>query len=204
MIPNGLQDAETIPNGDRFRIEYSGHKRTRIQRFLRFIGSIIDLRSWAHLLKLVNYYNYAHLRPRRSMIVGKGTQISPTATFAYGQRIRLGKRVVVGENMRLWAGPEHARIVVGDDTIFGPNVLVTAANYRFRDGAPIHAQRMDAADIMIGADVWIGGGAIILAGVNIEDGAVIAAGSVVTRGVCTGGIAAGVPARVIGKRDLTT
>lgn len=192
------------PDGARFRIEYSGHTRTRTQRLFRFIGAMIDPRAWVHLLKMVNYYNYAHVRPRRTMTVGQGSMISPTATFAYGHRIKLGKRVVVGENVRLWAGPEHARIVVGDDTIFGPNVLVTAANYRFNDGAPIHAQPMNAADIVIGSDVWVGGGATILAGVNIGDGAVIAAMCVVTRDVDIGEIVAGVPARVIGTRKPTS
>lgn len=186
--------------GDRFRIEHSRHKTTRLARFFRLVGSVIDPRAWAHLLKLVNYYNYAHLQPRRAMTVGLGTEISPTATFAYGQRIRLGARVVVGENTRLWAGPEDARVIIGDDTIIGPNVLFTAANYRFDDGAPIHAQRMDAADIVIGFDVWIGGGAIILAGVHVGDGAVIAAGAVVTHDVKMGDIVAGVPARAIAER----
>lgn len=110
----------------------------------------------------------------------------------------------MGENTRLRAGPEHACIIVGDDTIFGPNVLVTAANYRFNDGAPVHAQHMDAADLLIGKDVWIGAGAIILAGVHIGDGAVIAAGAVLTRDVKKGEIVAGLPARVVGTRKRTS
>lgn len=203
MTNDERQETVFGPDSTRFCIEYSGHKRTRTQRLFRLISAIIDPRAWFHLLKLVNYHNYAHLRPLRSMTIGQGTEISPTATFAYGHLISLGERVVIGENMRLWAGPQNARIVVGDDTIFGPNVLVTAANYRFNDGAPIHAQQMDAADIVIGADVWIGAGVIILAGVHIGDGAVIAAGSVVTRDVDNGEIVAGVPARVIGARKPT-
>lgn len=200
------QEQDTLPDpaGPRFRIEYARHRLTRVQRALRLLGAMIDPRAWAHLLKLVNYYNYANVQPRRAMTIGVETRISPTATFAYGHRISLGERVLVGENTRLWAGPEHARIIVGDDTILGPNVLVTAANYRFHDGAPVHAQRMDAADVVIGADVWIGGGAIILAGVHVGDGAVIAAGAVVTRDVGMDQIVAGVPAHVIGTRGART
>lgn len=196
------QSQDRNPNiaSNQFQIESSRHKTTRLARFFRFIGSVIDPRTWAHLLKLINYYNYAHLQPRRAMTIGLGTQISPTATFAYGQRIILGERVVVGENTRLWAGPENARVIIGNDTIIGPNVLATAANYRFDDGAPIHAQKMDTADIVIGVDVWVGASAIILAGVNIGDGAVIAAGTVVTRNVGSREIVAGVPAKVIGIR----
>ncbi len=124
------REALADPAGSGVRIEYARHKRTHIQRFLRLIGAIIDPRAWVHLLKLVNYYNYANVQPRRVMTIGAGTRISPTATFAYGHRIRLGERFLVGENTRLWAGPEHVRIIVGEDTIIGPNVTFGSAAER--------------------------------------------------------------------------
>lgn len=189
------------PTGQR-RIERSAHKLSRLRRWLRFISGLIDPRAWGHLVKLVNHYNYAHVRPLRLMTVGPGCGISPTETFAYGQRVELGARVVVGENTRLWAGPEKARVLIGDDTIIGPNVLITAASYRFDDGQPIHDQTTDAADIVIGADVWIASGVIITTGCRIGDGAVIGAGAVVTRDVRGFEIVAGVPARTIGQRKV--
>lgn len=188
------------PGAAVFRAELAAHKRTRRQRLLRMIGGVIDPRAWLHLLRLVNYYNYAHIRPKREMTIGPGCGISPTATFAYGRRIELGARVVIADNSRLWAGPEQARIVIGDDTLIGPNVLITASNYCFDDGQPIHEQSMEAADITIGADVWIGGGAMILAGCRIGNGAIIGAGTVVTHDVPPFAIVAGVPARAIGQR----
>lgn len=199
MTPSETSCAEKIL----WKRETSAHKLSGGQRALRFLAGILDPRAWLHLLKLVNYYNYAHLRPRREMAVGEGCQISPTATFAYGSRIALGARVVIGENTRLWAGPEQARILIGEDTIIGPNVLLSAANYRFGEGQPIHRQAMRAADIEIGEDVWIGGGAIILAGCRIGRGAVIGAGSVVTRDVAPFAIVAGAGLRQIGQRRLT-
>jgi len=193
----GTEGVPQMPASLPSNIEHSAHKRTPMQRRLRFLSGVVDPRAWLHLLKLVNHYNYAHVRPRRQMQAGPDCEFSPTATFAYGERIELGARVVVGENTRLWAGPERARILVGDDTIIGPNVLITAANYRFDDGAPIHQQCMDAADIVIGSDVWIGGGAIVMAGRQIGAGAVIAAGSVVSRDIPPFAVAAGIPAEVI-------
>lgn len=44
---------------------------------LRCVGCVLE----AHLIKLVNYYNYAHVRPRRDMTTGPKCEISPTATF---------------------------------------------------------------------------------------------------------------------------
>jgi acetyltransferase-like isoleucine patch superfamily enzyme len=51
--------------------------------------------------------------------------------------------------------------------------------------------------------VWVGANAVILGGVTIGDGAVIAAGAVVTKDVEPGAVVAGVPARVLRKRQAT-
>jgi acetyltransferase-like isoleucine patch superfamily enzyme len=175
-------------------------KLTQRRRWSRFVLGIIDPRAWLHLVKLVNYYNHAHVAQMRQITRGPGCHISPTSTFAYGMRITLGARVLVGEECKLWAGPSTARVEIGDDTMLGPGVLITAASYRFRDGAPISAQVMDEADVQIGKDVWIGARATILAGSVIGDGAVIGAGSVVRGVIPAGQVAAGSPARVVAAR----
>ena len=56
-------------------------------------------------------------------------------------------------------------------------------------------------DIIIEDDVWIGAGSIITAGVTIGKGTVIGAGSVVTKDIPQNVIAAGVPAKIINKRN---
>ena len=66
---------------------------------------------------------------------------------------------------------------------------------------PIYQQGETAKPINIGNDVWIGFGAQILLGCNIGDGAVIAAGAIVTKDVEPYTVVAGVPARVIKKRE---
>ncbi|MEO1729302.1 MAG: acyltransferase [Pseudomonadota bacterium] len=93
--------------------------------------------------------------------------------------------------------------MIGDDVLFGPDVLITAANYRFNDGSPVTDQVMDEADVIIGADVWAGARAILLPGVTIGDGAIIAAGSVVRQDVPPFAIVAGVPAKVVGTRNIS-
>jgi acetyltransferase-like isoleucine patch superfamily enzyme len=54
----------------------------------------------------------------------------------------------------------------------------------------------------IGRGTWIGAGARIIGSVDIGDNAIVGAGAVVVRDVAPGSIVAGVPAKVIGTREL--
>ncbi|WP_298259280.1 acyltransferase [uncultured Litoreibacter sp.] len=173
---------------------------TQGRRVTRFIATLLDPRAYLHGLKLLNHYNQTHVIPRRSMTVGLGAAISPTCQLSNPTRIRLGARAHIGAGCYLWAGPEHGNITAGDDLLLGPNVMITAANYRFRDGAPVSAQLMTEASVNIGDNVWIGAGAIILPGVTIGANAVVAAGAVVRNDVGEAEIVAGVPAVTTGHR----
>lgn len=173
---------------------------TRAARGWRFLLSALDPRAYLHGLRVLNHYNQTHVIPRRALACGPGAAISPTAQFAHADRITLGARAHVGSGCILWAGPGRGAITAGDDLLLGPNVVITAANYRFRDASPVSAQAMDEASIAIGNDVWVGAGAMLLPGCRIGDGAVIAAGAIVRGTVNAGDIVAGVPARKVGTR----
>ena len=108
----------------------------------------------------------------------------------------------MGARCHLWAGPEAGRIVIGDNVLFGPEVMVTAAGYRFNDGHPVTDQAMDEADIVIGDDVWLGTRVIVLPGVTIGSGAIIGAGAVVTADIPAMAIAVGTPAKIVGTRQI--
>lgn len=172
-----------------------------VRRGLGAIGRLLDPGVLLHGLRMLNYYGYAHVRPRREMTCGTGVRIAPNASFRNGARITLGDGVQLGERASLWAGRKTAQITVGDRTTFGPDVFVTAADYGLAADRRIIDQAMSEHDVVIGADCWIGTKAVITAGVTLGDGCVIGAGSVVTRNVPAGAIAAGVPAKVLKQRD---
>ncbi len=182
--------------------EQTGLKKSpgRMARALRLLGALIDPRAWAHAVKLVNYYNYSHVIPRRSLTLGRSSNISPNAVFSNPERITIGDRVRIGSRCHIWAGHANGCIRIGDDCLFGPEVMVTAASYRYNDGAPVTAQRMDEADVVIGNDVWLATRAMVLPGAVIGDGAIIAAGAIVKGEIPPYAIAAGQPARIVGTR----
>lgn len=176
------------------------NRLSRRRRILRGLISALDPRAYLHLVRMANYYNHTHVAPRRLLRCGSGASISPDVSFAEAERIEIGDRVTLGSRCHIWAGPSRGRIVIGDDCLFGPEVILTAAGYRFNDGSPVTRQPMDEADVVIGRDVWFGARAMVLAGVTIGDGAIVGAGAVVTKSVPAGAIVVGQPARVVGER----
>lgn len=173
------------------------------QKLLRLLGSALDPRAYLHLFKLINYYNYTHVQQLRLAKIGPGAAISPDVSLSNGERITLGDRCRLGSRVHLWAGPSTGRITIGHDALFGPEVLITAAGYRYDDGSPVTDQLMDEADVIIGNDVWLGARVIVLPGVTIGDGAIVGAGAIVTKSLPAGAVAVGVPAKVVGSRRMT-
>ncbi|HAB19800.1 MAG TPA: glycosyltransferase [Verrucomicrobiota bacterium] len=175
-------------------------QRGRHYKTYRFLKSVFDPRSYLHLLKLINYYNYNHVTQRRVAWLGKNCAFAPNVMFSHAERICIGENTKVGPGCYLWAGHEFGHIFIGKNVLLGPEVMVTAATYRFRDGSPVWDQRMDEDDVVIGDDVWIGTRAIILPGARIGDGAIIGAGSIVRGEIPARSVAVGAPASVKGKR----
>lgn len=177
-------------------------KLSKGSRMLRALWSVVDPRAWLHLLKIVNYYNYTHVTPLRIVRMTGPVNISPDAVFSNAERIEIGKGTNIGSRCHIWAGHAQGRIVIGEDCLFGPEVMVTAASYRFNDGSPVTKQPMDEADVTIGRDVWLGTRAVVLPGVTIGDGAIIGAQAIVRNDIPANAIAVGQPARVVGTRSI--
>lgn len=156
--------------------------------------------TWAHMVKLVNFYGYAHVEQRRRIQAGPGLRMSPSVSLRNGERISLGREVHVGERCCLWAGDATGRITFGDNALLGPEVFITASNYDVQAGTPIMYQDKIEADVVIGAGSWLGARVIVLPGVVVGDGAVVGAGSVVTKSLPANCIAVGAPAKVVGFR----
>jgi len=108
----------------------------------------------------------------------------------YPERIRFGRRVVIGPRCTLGAS---APIVLGDHVRLSKGVVIETAGLDFT-GVPPYRHR--AAPITVGDGVWVGTGAIVLGGVTIGRNAVVGAGAVVSRDIPEGSIVVGAGVRV--------
>lgn len=114
-----------------------------------------------------------------SITIGAGTHIQPGCHIhAHISGIRIGRQVEIA-----------------------PCCAFYNYDHGMLPGVPIMEQPLKSkGGIYVGDGAWIGHGVTVLQGVRIGEGAVIAAGAVVVHDVPDNAIAAGVPARVIGRR----
>ncbi len=162
---------------------------------------MVDPRTWASLVRLVNHHGYDHVEPRRALTADPSVRLSPTVSLRNGARISIGARTRIGDGVCLWAGNRTGRIVIGQDCSLGPRVYVTASDYELAAGVAVMEQGTRERDVIVGDGCWLGAGVILTAGVTLGAGVVVGAGSVVTRDLPAGVVAAGVPARVLRERD---
>jgi maltose O-acetyltransferase len=92
----------------------------------------------------------------------------------------------------------NGELMIGDEVIFGPGVLVSTGNHRF-DGKSYRFVESEMSAVSIGRGSWIGGNSTLLGGATVPERSVIGAGSVVTQKSCQSieGIYVGIPAKLI-------
>ncbi len=135
--------------------------------------------------------------------------------FFYRRVIDVGRDETILMNVRI----RGLQIEIGDNSIVNSFCLLDGRGADLRIGnnvdiAPYvriwtleHNPQSDmhetqAGPVVISDNAWIASGVTILPGVTIGEGAVVAAGALVTRDVAPRTIAAGIPAKEIGKRDI--
>ena len=118
------------------------------------LRSFADPMTYFQLVRILHYYSYSHVRPRRLLTLGDGATIAPNVSLRNGERITIGEGSKIGERAYIWAGDASGRITIGSDCRFGPEVFVTASDYGLSPDAKIaeqesasrRAQRRQAGD----------------------------------------------------------
>jgi acetyltransferase-like isoleucine patch superfamily enzyme len=171
------------------------------RRWRGVLASFLDPLTYFQVVRLLHYYSYTHVRPRRLVTMGEGATLAPNVSLRNGERIAIGARSKVGERAYLWAGDANGRVTIGEDCRLGPEVFVTASDYGLAPDEKISQQTRNERDVVIGNDVWLGARVFVAAGVTIGDGCVVSAGSVVSKSLPPGSVAVGIPARIVRRRE---
>jgi acetyltransferase-like isoleucine patch superfamily enzyme len=138
------------------------------------------------------------------LTIGAGSLLEPGCwlTLAPGARIEIGAGCFLNRNTMLAA---LELVEIGAHTMFANGCFVGDSAHRFDDpDTPITQQGFTSkGPVRIGANCWFGANCVVTSGVTIGERCVIGANSVVTRDLPAGTIAAGVPAKPIGRVDHT-
>lgn len=138
---------------------------------------------------------------RKQLMPGSGSFTSFSGLWVpWKENVFIGNRVSINRNVTIDASG-GCKIIIQDNCLIGPYVLIRAADHCFDDTTrPINTQGHKPGNIIIEEDCWIGGHVTITKNVTIGRGSVIGANSVVTRDIPPFSVAAGNPAKVIRSR----
>lgn len=170
-----------------------------MHRIKRRLGAItLELDNM--ILRCVGHVPSHHIRRFfyriEGMKIGHGSSIHMGAVFYNAKNIEIGKDSIIGECAVL-DGRDSLKI--GNHVDIASQVMIYNAEHDVQD----EKFKAIVSPVEIDDYVFIGPRVIILPGVHIKRGAVVAAGAVVTQDVGEFSIVGGVPAREIGKRNLT-
>lgn len=153
--------------------------------FLHLIGHVPS-----HTIRQI-FYTIAGIK------IGKGSTIHMGARFYEPRNISIGQDSIIGENAVL---DGRDSLMIGNHVDMASEVMIYNAEHDIQS-EDFHAT---TATVKIEDYVFVGPRVIIQPGVTISKGAVIAAGAVVTKDVAELAIVGGVPAKIIGQRNLKT
>jgi acetyltransferase-like isoleucine patch superfamily enzyme len=163
----------------------------------------IFLELEVYVLHLIGHIPLHHVRRffyrLSGMKIGKGSTIHMGTVFFDPSNISVGHDTIVGEGALL---DGRSKLVIGNHVDIATDVMIYNSEHN------VHAEHFAAeegvveAPVYIGDYVFIGPRVIILPGVTIGKGAVVGAGAVVTKDVEEFMIVGGIPAKVIGERQI--
>ena len=146
--------------------------------------------------------------------IGRGVLCRHPETFEIGSNVFIGDqavlqgrfdgRCVIGDHV--WIGPQSyfdARDLVIEESVgWGPGAKVLGSTHTgVPTNVPIIQTDLTIRPVRIGAWSDIGVNAVVLPGVTVGKGAIVGAGAVLTEDVEPFTVVAGVPARLIRRRE---
>jgi acetyltransferase-like isoleucine patch superfamily enzyme len=136
----------------------------------------------------------ATLRLGRWSWVGNGSKIR-----VHEGEVSIGAKTVMGQECTISA---FQRVSIGRECILADRVMLIDFDHGVVEvERPIREQGIYKRDVRVGHNCWVGYGACVLRGCTIGDNSILGTYAVVTKDLPENSVAAGVPAKVIRKRD---
>ncbi len=130
----------------------------------------------------------------RGVFLGRGTILS-----CKDGDIELGDHVNIGFQSEVFSG---SSVKVGAHGLFAAYTYLVGGGHAFDQvDRPVVEQERVSRGVELGANVWLGTGAKVLDGVRIGANVVVGANAVVAADLPEGVVAAGIPAKVLRRRD---
>ena len=120
-------------------------------------------------------------------------------TITNPNQVEIGNHVAFAAYVHIWGA---GSVTIGNRVMIGSHTAITSITHDYNED--IMYDKSVLKPVVIGNDVWIGTHAVIMPGIRIGDGAVIGAGSIVTKDVEPLTIVAGIPAKFMKKRHLSS
>ncbi|MBK5256110.1 MAG: hypothetical protein JJE39_08760 [Vicinamibacteria bacterium] len=153
-------------------------------------GTVID----DHVLLDAKGVNNQGIRIGENGFIGRNSILS-----CKDGDIVLGSHINIGFNCEVFSS---SRVEVSDYGLFAAYTYVVGGGHDHSDvGAVMIDQPRPSKGVMIGRNVWLGAGAKVLDGVTLGANVVVGAGAVVNESLPDSVIAAGVPAKIIKRRN---
>jgi acetyltransferase-like isoleucine patch superfamily enzyme len=166
-----------------------------MSKYIRVIGNYLKI-SFKKLFKKVNFSG------SKVQSFSKFTELNlaKNSNVCFGRNIQSDGfcRIITNSDAKLSIGSKTyfnngctvscmKKVTIGDNCLFGPNVLVCDNNHKFTAKEGVSFQH-NTDEISIGNNCWIASNAVILKGVTIGNNCVIGAGCIIKENVADGSI----------------
>ena len=165
----------------------------------KVINGIIGGIKWNLTTRIIPNFFSQNLRNWGMRLLG--VKMSKNVKLYAGFSVRSPKNLVLEDGVNI--GPKvlldaRCGLTIRQNAVIAYDAIIWTLNHDYNDenfcgkGAPVE----------IGRYAWVCSRSIILPGVNVGEGAIVASGAIVTKDVAPYTIVAGIPAKVIGKREI--